>query len=224
LNYLWTPYHSMCERKVFYLCESVSVSVDLHAVCIPCHVMHMCSFSPVYESPHFLSSLLVTNLFPQSWHRCGFSPMCIMLWTLRLPAWLQPMPHTAHTHTAYYHITDKWTWLVRHCTRHCVHMKSVDTRFSRISYQSGLTKTMFPVTGWRVFLIILQKSKKIHQSCYKLINNENWFQTLQLSGKISKITTVNRLYTEPIVLYLLSLHSFWLVQHQLAIFTVCIYL
>jgi len=65
--------------------------------------------------------------------------------------------------------------------------------------------------------------KKFHQFSYNTINNENWFQTLQLLGKTAKTTTANCLYIEPIVLYLLSLHSISLVHPQMPIFTVCLY-
>jgi hypothetical protein len=68
-------------------------------------------------------------------------------------------------------ITDNWAWLVRHSTRHCVHMKSVDNRFSLISFYWGLTKKMFPITGWRIVLIILQLRKN---SPILLQTNQQW--------------------------------------------------
>ena len=131
---------------------------------------HTYGFSPIYESPCFLSSLLVTNLFPQSWHRCGFSPVCIMLWTLRLLAWLKSMPDIAHTYRQLSPLQICEPGL-SDSTRHCVHMKCVDSRFGFTSSHWWLTHRMFPATGWRIFFIILQQRKN---SPILLQTNQQW--------------------------------------------------
>ena len=171
--------------------------------------MRTCGFSPVCESPSFFSLLPLTNPFPQSWHRCGTFPVCIMLWTLILPAWLQPMPLTAHT----YHILSPlqiiqpslsdtvpdtvWAWSV--LTPGSALFPLTETDKQNVSSYWLKSIPHYPAT-----------KKKFHQFSYNTINNENWFQTLQLLGKTAKTTTANCLYIEPIVLYLLSLHRFHL--------------
>ena len=154
---------TVCATERFFTCVSQQVSPYISTLYVPLpYVMHMRGFSPVHESPCFFSSLLVTNPVPQSWHKCGISLQCVSCYEptdCRHDCSLCRSQHT-HIHPIIT-ITDKSACPVRHSTRHCVHMKSVDTRFSLTSSHWGLTNKTFPATGWRIFIIILQQRKNL---------------------------------------------------------------
>ena len=134
------------------------------------YAMHTCGFSPVCESPCFFDSLIVTNPFTQCRHICGTSPVCIMLWTLILPAWLQPMPLTAHTYCLLSPLQ-------------IIQPTLSDTVPDTVCTWSLLTPgpALFPVTkDWQTKCSQLwlksiphysATTKKIQQPCYKTINN-----------------------------------------------------
>ena len=77
-------------------------------------------------------------------------------------------------------ITDMCAWLVRHSIRHCVHMKSVDSRFSLISSHWGQTKKMFPVMAEEYSSL----------SCNKVKNSLILLQTNQQRKLVSNTAVV----------------------------------
>jgi hypothetical protein len=149
-----------------FLPVSVSVSLNLRAV-HPCHMSCYMWFCSCMWKPTFLQFTAGNNSFPTK---------LTQMWFLS-SVYHVVNPETAGITEAYaahstcilpiIAITDRWAWLVRHSTRHCAHMKSVDNRFRLISSHWGLTNKMFPVTGWRVFLIILQQRKKFTNPALK---------------------------------------------------------
>jgi hypothetical protein len=149
-----------------------------------------------------------------------------------LLAWLQPLLHTAHTYrllsplqiSDIITITDKWAWLVRHSTGHCMHMESVDTRLSLIFSQWGLTKTMLPVMAEEYSSLTCNKIKN---SSIPLQTNQQWklfSETALVWGENIQDNDCELSVHSAICLIYCHYTVFDKFQPQLAIFTACIYL
>jgi hypothetical protein len=114
------------EQQKSFLPVSVSVSLNLHAV-HTCHMSCYMWFRSCMWKPMFFQFTASNKSFPTKLTEMWFLSSVYHVVNPEIAGITEAYAAHSTCIPPIIAITDKWAWLVGHSTRHCAHMKSVDT-------------------------------------------------------------------------------------------------